>query len=302
MIRAFPNVKCFKLPLTIFNRMKPLFSLPILICIIIPSSPKAQYYYKDIIVSQQNLDQFRQAKTNRVTNVTLRSFESDGRPTEDFICSQSYNSGYSQVKTYSSAPLTGESTFIAYFNGQGFIYKSVDSSKESVVVYQYEFDSTGKLAVISTSSAGYGDKTRETETHRWYYNSRGKPEKMIKIKNDNDTSNVKFTFDEKGNVAEEETFWRGQSQDKVYYYYDDQNRLTDVVRYNIHAKKLLPDYMFEYDAQNRLIQMINVQGGGIDYLTWQYAYNEKGLKRKETCTNKQKQLLGSIEYSYEYKK
>ena len=48
--------------------------------------------------------------------------------------------------------------------------------------------------------------------------------------------------------------------------------------------------------------MVNVQGGGIDYLTWQYTYNEKGLKAKETCSNKQKQLIGRVEYQYEYKK
>jgi len=302
MIRPVPNVSCFKLNLRIFHRMKPLVSLLFLLSPFVPSELKAQYYYKDILISQYNLEQFKLAKTAKVTRVNLQSFEADGRPTEDFICNQTYNNTYSQVKTYSNAPITGESLLTAYYNFQGLIYKSVDSSKESAVVYDYKFDSTGRLSSIGTSSAGYGDKVRETEDHQWFYNSKGQPERMLKVKNGNDTSIVKFTYDEKGNIAEEESFWRNSSQDKVYYYYDDKNRMTDVVRYNARARKLLPDYMFEYDGENRLSQMVNVQGGGIDYFTWQYTYNEKGLKAKETCSNKQKQLIGRVEYQYEYKK
>lgn len=301
MIRPHLNVRCFELHLYLFHRMKPLASLFIFMAIFFPAGLKAQYFYKDIITIRYNLEQFQLAKAARVTRVTLQSFEADGRPTEDFVCNQVYNSGFSQVRTISTAPLSGSSSLTAYYNSSGLIYKSVDSSKESLVVYEYGFDSTGKLATIGSSSSGYGDKTRETEWHFWKYNGKGQPEQMLKVKNGNDTTIVKFTLDEKGNVAEEEGFWRNHSQDKVYYYYDDQNRLTDVVRYNSRARKLLPDYMFEYDAQNRLSQMINVQAGGIDYFTWRYAYNEKGLKQKETCSNKQKQLVGSIEYQYQYK-
>ena len=103
-------------------------------------------------------------------------------------------------------------------------------------------------------------------------------------------------------MIDEESFWHGASRDKIYYYYDSSNRLTDVVRYNDRAKKLLPDYIFEYDGNNQLTQMINVQQGSSDYLTWRYNYNEKGLKIRELCYDKQKQLLGRIEYEYELKK
>ena len=301
MIRPARNVRCFELHLHLFHRMKPLASLLILLSPFFSPGVKAQYYYKDIMTIRYNLEQFRLAKAAKVTKVSLQSFEADGRPSEDFVCNQFYNSGFTQVRTVSDAPLSGSSSLTAYYNSSGFIFKSVDSSKESLVVYEYAFDSTGKLASIGTSSSGYGDKTKETEWHFWKYNANGQPEQMMKVKNSNDTTIVKFTLDEKGNVAEEESFWRNHSQDKVYYYYNDQNRVTDVVRYNTRARKLLPDYMFEYDDQNRLAQMINVQAGGIDYFTWRYTYNEKGLKQKETCSNKQKQLVGSIEYQYQYK-
>lgn len=43
--------------------------------------------------------------------------------------------------------------------------------------------------------------------------------------------------------------------------------------------------------------MISVQSGN-DYLIWKYEYNDKGLRIRELCYNKQKQLPGRIEYQY----
>jgi hypothetical protein len=47
-----------------------------------------------------------------------------------------------------------------------------------------------------------------------------------------DTLSVEMVIDEKGLVTEEKTFKKKQPQGTVYYYYDTQNRLTDIVRYN----------------------------------------------------------------------
>ncbi|MBI1783228.1 MAG: hypothetical protein HYR66_17955, partial [Sphingobacteriales bacterium] len=41
-----------------------------------------------------------------------------------------------------------------------------------------------------------------------------------------------------------------------------------------------------------------VQSSGSDYLTWMYLYDEKGLKLKEACVDKDRKLVGKIEYSY----
>lgn len=88
----------------------------------------------------------------------------------------------------------------------------------------------------------------------------------------------------------------------LYYYYDEKNRLSDIVRYNTKVKKLLPDLMFEYDENNRVVQKIttvsNLLMGG--YLIWRYIFNEKGLKTKEALFNKDKELTGKIDYSYTF--
>jgi len=116
-----------------------------------------------------------------------------------------------------------------------------------------------------------------------------------------DTIVVKLAADEKGNILEEEQWLKNTSKGKTYYYYDSTNHLTDIVRYNIRLNKLMPDYMFEYNDAGQLTKAINVQPGNSDYITWLYNYNEKGLRANERCYNKQKRLVGRIEYQYAYK-
>jgi len=87
----------------------------------------------------------------------------------------------------------------------------------------------------------------------------------------------------------------------IYYYYDADNRLTDIVRYNQRAKRLLPDNIFEYGTGETLTSMLVVPDGSNDYQKWIYEYNEKGLKVKESAFNKRREFVGRIEYQYSFK-
>ena len=63
----------------------------------------------------------------------------------------------------------------------------------------------------------------------------------------------------------------------------------------------MPETLFEYDENNRVIQKMNViSSNRPDYLIWRYIFNEKGLKTKEALFNKQKELTGKIEYTYTF--
>ncbi len=263
---------------------------------------KGQYYYRDLLSIAQNHQQHQVLKANKVTRITIQSFEANGEPTENFTCEQILNNSFTQVKTVTNTQLSGKSALTNYYNSAGQLYRSVDSSSESINIYHYQYDSTGRLSRITNTANAYGDKIKSTETHDWIYDKSGKPKKMIRVKDNLDTSEVKIKIDDKGNIIEEESFRKSFSQERVYYYYDSLNRLTDIVRYNDKTKKLLPDYLFDYSSTNQLNQMVNVQNGGIDYLTWWYDYDEKGLKTTERCFNKQKNLVGRIEYKYEFKK
>jgi YD repeat-containing protein len=258
-----------------------------------------QYYYHDIVLTAQNRQQQQLYKKNSVTGVKLLSYEASGQPSEDFICNITPNNSYTQTKTFTQSALTGTSSSTAFYNFRGQLYRSVDSSKESVNKYEYSYDSTGRLLVASNVSEGFTSKIQQKETHEWKYGSKC-PEKMFRIKNSTDTTAVQFVCDEQGNVTEEESRRNNISTDKIYYYYDSLHRLTDVVRYNNRLGKLLPDYIFEYNDKGQLVQMITVQGG-TDYLIWKYEYAEDGLKKRELCFNKQKSLVGKIEYQYSFK-
>jgi hypothetical protein len=62
---------------------------------------------------------------------------------------------------------------------------------------------------------------------------------------------------------------------------------------------MLPDYLFDYDKNGRVIQMTQIQPNNADYLIWKYTYNDKGLKSREQVYNKKKEYMGRIEYHYE---
>jgi len=42
------------------------------------------------------------------------------------------------------------------------------------------------------------DSINQSEIHQWFYNAQGKPIRMFRIVNASDTTDVRFTLDEKG--------------------------------------------------------------------------------------------------------
>jgi hypothetical protein len=264
---------------------------------------QAQYYYQDIITNRYNHEQFQLMKKEKVTGVTIKSVEDTGETTEGFFMEQLFNNSYTQLKTTTRLPAAKEkSVMVNYFNQQGYLYRTVDSSENSITVYEYSYGPDGRMAAILNTSRSQEDKMKTTESHTWIYNEKGVPEKMIRVRENADTMEIRLATDEKGNVTEEQSFRKGIAGDKVYYYYDDAGRLTDIVRYQDKLGKLIPDYTFDYNAEGRLAEMMVVQQSGKDYLVWKYDYNANGLKKREACYTKQKRLAGSMEYSYEMKK
>ena len=261
----------------------------------------SQYYYRDIILPAENAAQQQLYKKHRVQQVYLRSFEADGSPSENFSCEIKPNSGFTQIRTVTKSEIAGNSSVTAFYNFKGQIYKSIDSSSEVISVYEYAFDSTGRLLLATNTVTGIMDKTKQGETHIWSYDSKGIPAYMLYIKGNKDTVTVRFLHDEDGNVIEEESWLNNVSKGKSYYYYDSLSRLTDIVRYNERLQKLIPDYIFEYNDVNQLTQMTNIQQDAGDYIIWRYLYSEKGLRTEERGYNKQKKLVGRIEYQYSFK-
>lgn len=262
----------------------------------------AQFYYSDLLNNQSNNSQYQLLKKNKVSSIRGESFEATGEPTEDFIFIQQINNAYSQVKTQTSAPLSGKSAMTNYYNSSGLLYRTTDSSDASFTQYDYRYDSLNRLVQITSNSNIIGERARVTETHDWMYDASGAPEKMLRIKDKTDTTVYLFKKDEAGKIIEEQPFHKQVAGEKTYYYYNDQQQLSDIVRFNDRVGKLLPDYFFNYNEEKQLAEMTTVQNGGSDYLIWKYLYNPDGLKKEEQCFNKMKKLVGRLVYVYEFRR
>ena len=271
--------------------------LTTMLCLIISLGANAQYYYKDITGPIQTMEKAAKYKSQKIHSVNVVSYEFDGERTEDFNGTQTISTDYSRVITSFKTPLSGESELTTNFDNKGRLVKSIDTADGSHSESEYFYNGNGLLSKITNVSTSAGNKI-EKEDHLWLYNSNGKPEKMIRVKNGVDTTYVTFVLDENGNVAEENSVRRNVALPSFYYYYDDQSKLTDIVSYNVKAKRLLPLYIFEYNNNGQLASMLVVPEGTDDYQKWIYEYNDAGLKVKETCLNKKKQIVGRVEYEY----
>ena len=258
----------------------------------------SQHYYNDLVMTNEIAKKRAIYVANKVKSVKMTSFDNNNQPIEGFGSSQDISNNFATITTETLTSLSGKDEITHSFNDKGQLIQSIDTTEGNKVVIQYTYDANNLITgIVNMSFSPGGYSTREQ--HLWFYNKAGKPEKMLKIKNNSDTTIVNFKLDENGNVGEERSVHDGTEQPVVYYYYDDKSRLTDVVRFNNRAKRLLPDYIFEYDETGRLAMMLVTTGGGADYQKWYYRYDEKGLKQKDECFGKNKMLIGKIEYKYQ---
>ncbi|MCU7552499.1 hypothetical protein OCK74_25495 [Chitinophagaceae bacterium LB-8] len=257
----------------------------------------AQYYYKDIIGTRETAELIKNYNTNKVSKVVLSSYDAENTRNEDFYVEQVFDPSSMVLRTETRSGVSDASVLISFTDKSGNVVKTIDSSETSISTTVYHYSPEGLLLNVNSISSDTSLKAPQTEDHIWQFEN-NKVKGMLRIKNKVDTTVVSFKFDEKGNISEESSIRRGIQSEPVYYYYDSNNRLTDIVRFNKKARRLLPEYMFEYSQANQVIQRITVPGNGSDYLIWRYQYNSNGLKTKEVVYNKQKQLTGKIEYQY----
>ena len=267
--------------------------------ILLPITGTAQFYYKDIVSMQQTTALQQTYKTQKIRKVVLNSFDPGDQPSPNFICFQELTPTFNIIKTYTQSAASMQSVLVSQFNGNMQLIKSSDSSNTSLAVTSYLYNEKGWLTELNIITQSYAYKQSEQEKHVWIYTEDGRIEKMLRIRNTMDTVTVTFKCDESGLPVEEEWFNKNGQSTTLYYYYYENKRMTDIVKFNERAKRLLPEYVFEYNAAGQLSQMLTVQPGSSNYLVWKYTYNEKGLKEKESCFDKQKSLLGYVTYRYQ---
>lgn len=258
---------------------------------------QAQYYYKDIISNKQLLADMAAYKENKVRTINITSIEDNGQPSEGFFCQKKISKDYSTTQLFTRSDLSSASLLTSKFNNKGLLIETNDSSAISVTNNKYRYDDNDRIISIkSVIRSADDDFTNEiVEEHLYQYNPAGAPKKMIKVKNYSDSTDILFAIDDNNLVTIEKDTRSGS---KYYYYYDSKNRITDIVQENDFKKGVTPEYIFQYNnSQGLLSQMTTVEEGGNYYFVWKYTY-DNGLRIREKCFNKERRLMGSIEYEY----
>jgi hypothetical protein len=259
----------------------------------------AQYYYNDLVSIQQGAAQYKLLRSNRVRAIRVLSYDAGDQPTEGFSLEQEISQDGKKI-TITDASVSGKKNTTINIYELGRLKKAVVNGNGIENKTDYQYDEKGRLVKLILTTSDTAMKYTNVETHSWWYDDKGQPLQMLKVKGQADTTRISFVKDEQGNIAEERWSRKGSTPETYYYYYNAQNQLTDIVRYNSKLKKLLPDFLYEYDAEGRISQITQVSLGSNNYYTWKYSYNEKGLKQKETCFDKTKKQVGRIEYVYSY--
>lgn len=264
----------------------------------------AQYFYKDIVSNKQISADMATYKAKKIHSIKLKSFEDDGSSSEGFLCEKKISRDFKSSELFTRTNISTISLFTSAYNDKGQLLNSIDSSEISATHNYYHYDGSGRLIkIVSSVRSNDDDFTNEIlEEHIYEYDKQGLPASMVRVKNRRDSTKILFQADEKNNIAIEKDTKTGQ---KYYYYYDANNRMTDIAHTSEFRQNLVADYVFEYDETGMLQQMtVTEEGRGLEredtapkFTIWRYI-NENGLRSKEALFSSDRKLLGSIEYDY----
>jgi antitoxin component YwqK of YwqJK toxin-antitoxin module len=279
-----------------------LLSLALFCSITLP----AQYYYNDIIGTQETNRQMRSYRDNKVRTVSAAGYDQRGTKATDFSEFRELKENGNALRL-SSIVNFNKTIIYSKFDANGRVISMTDSSAGIVSTTSYEYDAQGRLSRVQNSTKDSANDFTQVEIHSWRYDNAGRPQTMWRTLNNADSLEIRFIPDEKGNPGEEVTYRKGKETDRLYYYFDEQNRITDIVRYNEKIKKLMPDNIITYDDAGRVIQIITSTPGDkygritwVGFQTWRYVYDEKGLKTAEALFNNEQEMTGRIKYSYTF--
>ena len=258
-----------------------------------------QYYFNDIVANAQTHQQYKLLRAQRVKKITGYTREAGQDSGGDVLFTQEISMDGKRITLYSTEQNGKTSRTITYYN-LGKLVKTESNNKNTQSTTLYTYHESGLPSRIQTTTRDTFLAATNTEIHEYFFKKDSTLDFAYIIRNNSDTVQVYFTTNEQKQVLDE-TWKRKQKEiEKYYFYYDNKKQLTDIVRYNSIANKLLPDFVYTYNEAGNISEMMQVPRAGNNYVVWKYTYNEKGLKLMDNCYNKNKSLIGSLAYVYEY--
>ncbi len=272
-----------------------------IIIILLSYTSQAQYYYKDVLTNKENTTNNQALRKSKCTSLEVKSYHFDGEEIESFLCRQDIENNAKHVLTITGSPYTGGNHLHSFYTLQGQLLRSVDSNASLVIQNNYEYQAD-KLTKISVTSFEPEQKNiRNTEIHQWIYDDKGTAKKMLRIKNQTDTSILLFAKDSITNlVINEVEYVKGKVKEHYQYFYDDAHNLTAIFKYNPIRKKMLPELVLDYNDKYEIIKKTNFAGSANNTTFWYYFYNDSGLKTEEQCFLTGNLFKGKLKYFYTY--
>ena len=259
---------------------------------------QAQYFYKDIISNYESQKQWALYKANNIKTIQIQSYFTDNELDNEFNVVQKNNDAFTKAITTTKTDKEKNVFTIVLYNAQNKVIKSIDSSETDVATTSIIYNDENRIKAINTTCLSNNNYIT-TETHLWFYDKDGNPNKMFLIKGNADTTIIKFMADGDGNITDEIHERKKIITANYMYYYDAAGNLTDIVRFNEKIKQLLPDLMFTYNTNGTLQKMIQLEPSKNEYHTFVFDYNPKGLKVEERMYYKKfTQTLGKLVYLY----
>lgn len=272
------------------------FTLFILFCL--SKNLSGQYYINDIIGLKQSQEKYQLMRKNRIKTITGKSFEADGSNSPGFSLIQELQVDGKKMIT-SISNLNSASEKITNIYELSRLRRTVVNKSSIETKTDFQYNEKGLLSKIVSTTSDSTQKKPVSETHIWSYHPNNAPATMLKFGDGIDTIKIDFLVDSLGLILEE--YWHRKEKlvETYYYYYNDKQQLTDIVRFNKKANKLLPDFVYEYNALNQLSNMIQIGFDGRSIVHWTYSYHSNGLRESETARDKEKNIIGKINFSFE---
>ncbi len=262
-------------------------------------SSQSQYLFQEIMSLQQATQERKTYADKNIKKIKVKSFEEDGSVSKRFFCEKKFSKNHSEYKLYTRTGVGDKSLMTGFFDGNGMLIKTIDSSETLVKICSILYDNQKRVSETKTNSRSKDEDfvIELTELHSYAYENDNSlnPSHMWKIKQGKDSTQILFQTDENGNIAIEKNARTGA---KYFYYYDTQNKITDIVHQSEYKTNLIPDYIFEYDALGQLIRTTTAASTVREMTNWLYDYKD-GLKVLEVIKSGMGERLGRFEYEYE---
>src|SRR5687767_13668966 len=150
---------CLHLAQTISFMKTLLLPFLLLLC----SVSNGQYYYKDIIGTKGSSELIRTYKNNNVTRVIVNSYDATDTKNDNFFVEQQYEPIERILRTTTRSEATNESVLISYSDAEGRVTRTIDSSEGLTSTTTYEYDVSGRLLNVLSTTTDSAKTLNETE-------------------------------------------------------------------------------------------------------------------------------------------